>query len=148
MSLKYQLEQDLLDSMRTKNEICRNTLRMVISSVKMFEIEKSTQADDPTVLGIIRKEIKLRRDSLAEFEKGKRFDLFDTTNKEINFLEKYLPTQMSDIEIEECVKKVVAETGASTFKDIGKVMKVALPLLAGKAPSDKVSLIVRSFLGN
>lgn len=148
MSLKHQLEQDLLDSMRTKNEIGRNTLRMVISSVKMFEIERSIEIDDASVLGIIQKEIKIRRDSLLEFEKGKRNDLIETTNKEINFLEKYLPSQLSDPEIEELVKKVVEETNASSLADIGKVMKGVLPLLAGKAPSDKVSFIVRKILGN
>ena len=105
MSIKHQLEQDLLESMRTKNEIGRNTLRMVISSVKMYEIEKSTEADDTSVLGIIQKEIKSRRDSLVEFEKGKRNDLIETTNKEISILEKYLPAQLSDSEIELLVKR-------------------------------------------
>jgi uncharacterized protein len=148
MSIKHQLEQDLLESMRTKNEIGRNTLRMVISSVKMYEIEKSTEADDTSVLGIIQKEIKSRRDSLVEFEKGKRNDLIETTNKEISILEKYLPAQLSDSEIELLVKKVVLETGASSPMDIGKVMKEVLPLVTGKAPSDKVSLIVRKVLSN
>lgn len=148
MSIKHQLEQDLLESMRTKNEIGRNTLRMVISSIKMYEIEKSAQSDDTSVLGIIQKEIKTRRDSLVEFEKGKRNDLIETTKKEISILEKYLPEQLSDSEIENFVKKVVLETGASTPADIGKVMKGVLPLLAGKAPSDKVSLIVRRVLSN
>jgi uncharacterized protein len=148
MSLKHQLEQDLLDSMRAKNEIGRNTLRMVISSVKMYEIEKSSEIDDASVLGIIQKEIKTRRDSLVEFEKGKRNDLIETTNKEIVILEKYLPKQLSDIEIEQLVKKIVIETGASTPADIGKVMKGVLPLLAGKAPSDRVSIIVRKVLSN
>ena len=136
MLIKHQLEQDLLESMRTKNEIGRNTLRMVISSVKMYEIEKSTEADDTSVLGIIQKEIKSRRDSLVEFEKGKRNDLIETTNKEISILEKYLPAQLSDSEIELLVKKVVLETGASSPMDIGKVMKEVLPLVTGKAPSD------------
>jgi uncharacterized protein len=148
MSLKHQLEQDLLDSMRSKNEIGRNTLRMVISSVKMFEIERSAEIDDSSVLGIIQKEIKTRRDSLVEFEKGKRNDLIETTSKEITILEKYLPRQLSDIEIEQLVQKIVEETGATTPADIGKVMKGVLPLLAGKAPSDKVSLIVRKVLSS
>lgn len=148
MSLKHQLEQDLLDSMRSKNEIGRNTLRMVISSVKMFEIERSAEIDDSSVLGIIQKEIKTRRDSLVEFEKGKRNDLVETTKKEVAILETYLPMQLSDIEIEHLVKKIVEETSASTPSDIGKVMKGVLPLLAGKASSDRVSIIVRKVLSS
>jgi len=148
MSLKNQIEQDLLESMRTKNEIGRNTLRLVISSIKMFEIEKSITADDSAVLGIIQKEIKSRRDSVIEFEKGKRNDLIETTNKEISLLEKYLPQQLSEDEIEVLVKKVVLETGATSPTDMGKVMKVVLPLVAGKASSDKVSMIVRKILNS
>jgi len=148
MSLKNQIEQDLLESMRTKNEIGRNTLRLVISSIKMFEIEKSITADDSAVLGIIQKEIKSRRDSVIEFEKGKRIDLIETTNREISLLEKYLPQQLSEEEIEVLVKKVVFETGATSPTDMGKVMKGVLPFVAGKASSDKVSMIVRKILNS
>lgn len=148
MSLRQQVENDLHEFMRSKNEIGRNTLRMVLSSIKFFEIEKSVQADDPTILNLIQKEIKTRKDSLIEFEKGKRTDLVVTTNEEISILEKYLPKQLSDEEIETIVKQCISEQGASSISDMGKVMKVALPLLAGKAPSDKVSLIVRRILSN
>jgi len=146
MALKHQIEQDLLDCMRSKDEIGRNTLRMVIAAIKMFEIEKKTSIDDQSLSNIIQKEIKIRRDSIVEFEKGKRDDLIDSTNREISFLEKYLPKQLSDSEIEEILKKAISEVGASTPADMGKVMKVVLPKVAGQASSDRVSRIVRILL--
>ncbi len=147
MSLKQQLEQELLDAMRTKDEIRRNTLRMVIAAVKLFEVEKTKSTiDDATLLAIIQKEIKTRRDSLVEFEKGKRQDLIETTNKEIAVLEKYLPRQLSSTEVEAIVKQSIAEVGATSPADMGKVMKVILPKIAGQAPSDVISKVVRSLL--
>ncbi len=147
MSLKQQIEQELLDAMRTKDEIRRNTLRMVIAAVKLFEVEKTKSTiDDAALLAIIQKEIKTRRDSLVEFEKGKRQDLIETTNNEIAVLEKYLPRQLSSTEVEAIVKQSIAEVGATSPADMGKVMKVVLPKIAGQAPSDIVSKVVRSLL--
>ena len=148
MSLKLQLENDLHEFMRSKNEIGRNTIRMVLSSLKLFEIEKSIQADDSVILSIIQKEIKIRRDSLIEFEKGNRKDLIDLTNMEIGVLQKYLPKQLEDFEIEKIVSQCISELGATSIADIGKVMKTVLPLLSGKAPADRVSLIVRNKLSS
>ena len=148
MSLKTQLENDLHEFMRSKNEIGRNTLRMVLSSLKLFEIEKSVQADDSVILSIIQKEIKIRRDSLIEFEKGNRKDLIDLTNMEIEVLQKYLPKQLNDDEIEKIVSQSISELGATSLADMGKVMKIVLPPLSGKAPADKVSLIVRKKLSS
>lgn len=146
MSLRSQIENDLHEFMRTKNEIGRNTLRMVISSVKLFEIEKAIQADDAAILALIQKEIKTRRDSLIEFEKGNRPDLIKSTNEEIGILESYLPEQLSDDEIERIVSKCIIDNGFATPSDMGKAMKSILPLLSGKAPSDKISSIVRKKL--
>lgn len=146
MSLKSQIENDLHEFMRTKNEIGRNTLRMVLSSVKLFEIEKAIQADDAAILALIQKEIKTRRDSLIEFEKGNRPDLIKSTNEEIGILESYLPEQLSDDEIERIVSKCIIDNGFATPADMGKAMKSILPLLSGKAPSDKISSIVRKKL--
>ena len=146
MTLKQQLEQDLLDCMRKKDEIGRNTLRMIIAAIKLFEVEKGTPIDDQSLSNIIQKEIKIRRDSIVEFEKGKRDDLIESTNKEIVFLEKYLPKQLSDLEIEALIKVTIAEVGAKAPSDMGKVMKAALPKLAGQASSDRVSRIVKNQL--
>lgn len=146
MTLKQRIEQDLLDFMRSKDEIGRNTLRMVIAAIKLFEVEKSSPIDDQALLSIIQKEIKIRRDSVVEFEKGKRVDLIDSTSKEIAILEHYLPKQLSDAEIEEIVRAAKIETGASSIGDMGKVMKSALSVVAGRAASDRVSQVVRKLL--
>lgn len=145
-TLKQQIESDLLEFMRSKNEIGRNTLRLVLSSIKMNEIEKSTPIDDLGAVSLIQKEIKSRRDSINDFQKGNRQDLVDISNQEISLLEKYLPKQLSDKDIESIVGKVILEVGASTPSDIGKVMKVSIPLIAGQASSDKVNQIVRKLM--
>jgi uncharacterized protein YqeY len=148
MPLKQKIEQDLLDFMRSKNEIGRNTLRMVIASIKMFEIEKSSSIDDSSIMAIIQKEIKTRRDSITDFAKGNRQDLIETALSEISILESYLPKQLSDSEVEQEVKGIINEIGASSPADIGKVMKVVIPKLAGKTSSDKISQAVRKLLSN
>jgi len=146
-SLKQKIESDLLENMRSKNEVGKNTLRMLLSSIKLFEIEKSTTIDDIGVLSLIQKELKSRRDSINDFQKGNRQDLVDSTMSEIIFLETYLPNQLSDQEIEKIVVAAIEEVSASTPSDMGKVMKIVLPRTTGQAPSDRVGKIVRDILG-
>ncbi len=148
MGIKQQIELDLHNFMRSKNEIGRNTLRLVIAAIKMYEIEKAKQVEDAIVLNIIQKEIKIRRDTLVDFAKANRQDLITSTNNEIIVLEKYLPIQLSDPEIEEIVQKAISDLGIVSPSEMGKVMKTVLPLLSGKASADRVSQIVRNNLGN
>lgn len=145
-TLKQKIESDLLDNMRSKNEVGKNTLRMLLSSIKLFEIDKSTTIDDSGILSLIQKEIKSRRDSINDFQKGNRHDLVDSTMSEIIFLENYLPRQLSDQEINKIVSDAINEVNASTPADTGKVMKIVLPRTTGQAPSDRVSKIVRDLL--
>lgn len=146
-TLKQKIESDLLENMRSKNEVGKNSLRMLLSSIKLFEIEKSTMIDDIGVLSLIQKELKSRRDSINDFQKGNRQDLVDSTMNEIVFLETYLPRQLSDQEIEKIVVVAIEEASASTPSDMGKVMKIALPRTSGQATSDRVGKIVRDLLG-
>ncbi len=146
MALKERIEQDLLEYMRQKDEIGRNTLRMVISAMKLFEVEKKTTIDDQLLISLVQKEIKNRNDSITDFEKGKRYDLIETTRKEINILEKYLPEQMSDGQIEKIILATIIETQAVSIADMGKVMKNVLSKIAGQASSDKISQLVRKKL--
>jgi len=146
-SLKQKIESDLLENMRSKNEVGKNTLRMLLSSIKLYEIEKLTTIDDIGVLSLIQKELKSRRDSINDFQKGNRQDLVDSTMSEIIFLETYLPRQLSDQEIEKIVVAAIEEVSASTPSDMGKVMKIVLPRTTGQAPSDRVGKIVRDILG-
>jgi uncharacterized protein YqeY len=146
MSLTKDFEKDLHEAMRAKDETARNTLRLIITSIKNAEIEKSAALDDSAILSILQKEIKMRRESILEFQKGNRADLIQLSERELKILEKYLPAQLSDHEIEKIVKDVIMEISATSPADIGKVMKIVIPKLAGKAASDKVSSIVRSQL--
>jgi uncharacterized protein YqeY len=146
-TLKQQIESDLLESIRSKDEVGKNTLRMLLSAMKLYEIDKSSKIDDSGVLNLIQKEIKTRRESIVDFEKGKRQDLVDSSQLEVAFLEKYLPKQLSDSEIEEIVNQAINEVNAVTMSDMGKVMKVVLPRTSGLASSDRVSLKVRELLG-
>lgn len=146
-TLKQKIESDLLENMRSKNEVGKNTLRILLSAIKLFEIEKSTKIDDSGILSLIQKELKSRRDSINDFLKGNRQDLVDSTMSEIAFLENYLPRQLSDQEIEKIVIDAIDEVNASAPSDMGKVMKIVLPRTSGQAPADRVSKIVRDLLG-
>lgn len=145
-TLKHKIESDLLENMRAKNEVGKNTLRMLLSAIKLFEIEKSIPIDDSGIFSLIQKELKLRRDSINDFQKGNRQDLIDATASEIVFLEKYLPRQLSDLEIEIIVVEAIHEVNASTPSDMGKVMKLVLPRTSGQAQSDRVGKIVHDLL--
>jgi uncharacterized protein YqeY len=146
LTLKQKIESDLLVNMRSKNEVGKNTLRMLLSAIKLYEIEKSTTIDDNGVLSLIQKELKSRRDSINDFQKGNRQDLVDDTLREVDFLENYLPTQLTNQEIETIVKNTMLEVGASSPSDIGKVMKAVIPRISGQATTDRVSTIVRDLL--
>jgi hypothetical protein len=145
-TLKQKIESDLLENIRSKNEVGKNTLRMLLSAIKLFEIEKSIPIDDSGIFSLIQKELKTRRDSINDFQKGNRQDLVDATTSEIVFLEKYLPIQLSDQEIEKIVVEAIHEVSASTPSDMGKVMKLVLPRTSGQAQSDRVGKIVRDLL--
>lgn len=146
MISKITFEDDLHNAMRQKNEIAKNTIKILISSIKMAEIEKGSSLDEATILSIIQREIKMRRESIAEFTKGNRPDLIQTAEIEIQILQKYLPAQLSDEEITIAAIETIKEINAASPSDIGKVMKILIPKLSGKAPADRISAIVRSLL--
>ncbi len=146
MLSKNTFEEALHDSMRKKDEVAKNTYKMLLSSMKMTEIEKGTAPDEAAILGILQKEIKMRRESIIDFEKGDRTDLKLLAETEIAILQKFLPAQLSDEEIKEAAIEAIKEVNASVSSDMGKVMKVLMPKLSGKAPADRISVIVRALL--
>jgi uncharacterized protein len=136
----------LHEAMKQKNEIAKNTYKILLSSIKMFEIEKGTAADEATLLAILQKEIKMRRESINEFQKGGRDDLVKNAEVEISILQKYLPAQMDDEELKKYALEAIKEANASLPSDMGKVMKILIPKLAGKAPADRISATVKALL--
>ncbi len=146
MLTKSTFEEALHDAMRQKDEVAKNTYKILLSSIKMLEIEKGTTADENLIQSILQKEIKMRKESISEFQKGDRADLIVLAEKEISLLQKFLPAQMSDEEIKLAALEAITEANASIASDMGKVMKILIPKLAGKAPADRISAIVKSLL--
>lgn len=146
MLTKNTFEEALHDAMRQKDETAKNTYKILLSSIKMVEIEKGITADDSLIQSILQKEIKMRRESINEFQKGNRDDLIKLADKEISLLEKFLPAQMGDDEIKSLAAEAIKEVNAVLPSDMGKVMKVLIPKLAGKASADRISSVVRSLL--
>ncbi len=147
--LKQQLQDELKQSMLAKESEKTSVLRLLLSAVGYYEIQKGGagyEASDEDVMAVIEKEAKQRRDSIEQFEKGDRQDLADKEKKELEMLQKYLPEQLSDEEIRSLVKEAIQTTGASSQQDLGKVMGALIPKTKGKADGALVSKIVREEL--
>ena len=146
MSLKETLTNDLKSAMKEKDTIRKNTIQMVRAGVLQVEKDQKIVLDDAGVIDVLVRELKKRKDSLNDFIKSGRQDLIDNINREIEVLTRYMPEQMPDNELEELVLKSIHEVGATTVRDIGKVMKVILPKVKGKADGSKVNALIRKIL--
>ncbi|HNO66519.1 MAG TPA: GatB/YqeY domain-containing protein [Tepidiformaceae bacterium] len=164
-SLKEKIQADLADAMRAKDETRKSALRMLIAAIRNAEIRTPPAgasdeqlaemaklpplvASDDEVLAIIQKQLKQRRDSIDQFEKAKRADLAEKERSEAAILEVYLPQQATAEEIEAAAAKVIAETGASGPRDMGKVMPVLSKQFAGRADGRLINETVRRLLGS
>lgn len=149
MSLKLQIISDLTASMKAQDSARTSTLRMVKAGIVNREIEKGGELDDEELAKLLRSMTKQRRDSIEQFEKGGRPELVAKEQAEIEVIEAYLPQAASQDEIEKAVAAAIAETGAASMKDMGKVMKAAQAALAGKnADGRAVSEAVKAKLGS
>jgi uncharacterized protein YqeY len=146
MSLKEKLLQDLKEAMKNKETVRKNTIQLIRSGVLQIEKDKQVELDNEGVLDVIAKELKKRRDSMPDFVKSGRQDLIDELNKEIDVLLGYLPEQLTESEIKEIVEQTVKETGASSIKDMGKVMRCITPKVKERADSKIVSTLVKQML--
>ena len=147
MSLGKQIVADLTAAMKAQDAAKTSTLRMVKAAMMNRQIEKGSELDDEEMQKLLRSLVKQRRDSIEQYEKAGRQELVDKEQAEIDVIETYLPQAASQEEIEQVVAAVIAETGASSMKDMGKVMKAAQAALAGKNADGKlVSEVVKSKL--
>jgi len=147
MSLKQQLISDLTASMKAQDAPRTSTLRMVKAAVMNREIEKGGELEDEEMMKLLRSLVKQRRDSVEQYQKGGRQELADKEKTEIEVIETYLPQAAPRDEIEAAVAAAIAETGASSMKDMGRVMKAVQSALAGKnADGRAVSEIVKAKL--
>ncbi len=146
MPLREQLNEDIKTAMKAREAERLAALRLMLSAVKQREVDERITLDDAGVIGVVEKMIKQRKDSIAQFEKAARQDLADKEKFEISVLEGYLPKQLSQAEVEAVVAEAIAATGARGAADMGKVMGVVKPRLAGRADMGKVSALVKTRL--
>lgn len=147
--LKDQLQNELKDSMKARDELNTSVLRMLLSAITYYEIQKGGAgyvATDEDVLSVIDKQVKQRKDSIEQFEKANRPELAEKEKKEMGLLIKYLPAQMPEEEVKKLVMEAIAQTGAKGAGDIGKVMGALMPKVKGKADGSLVSKLVRENL--
>ena len=144
--LKEKLLQDLKECMKEKNTIRKNVIQMVRAAILQVEKDKQVEVDDEQILEIIAKESKKRKDSLADYEKSGREDLIAQIKEEINILAEYLPKPLTREELEKIVISVIADTGTTTIKDMGKVMKEVKQKVGTRADGRTINEIVKEKL--
>ena len=145
--LKEKLLEDLKKSMKEKNINRKNAVQMVRASILQIEKDKQIEVTDEQILEIITKEVKKRKDALADFQKANREDLINQVNEEISVLEEYLPKQLTDEELESKIKEIINKVGATTIKDLGIVMKEAKSEIGATADGKRINEVVRKLLG-
>lgn len=145
MSLKDKLMEDLKLSMKEKDVIRKNTVQGVRAAVLQVEKDNKTTLDDDSIIDVIAKELKKRKDVLPEYEKSGRDDLVADLNREISILMEYLPSQLSPEELDEIVVNSIKSVGAESMKDMGKIMADVLPKVKGRADGKAVNEIVRKY---
>lgn len=146
MATKNEIQQALFQAMKDHNEPAKRTLKMVISAIKQVEIDKRIDLTENDILALIQKEIKTRNEAIDDAKKLDRQDLITLASEDIKVLETFLPKQLSQEELKVLAEKVIQETGASSAKDMGNVMKLLLPLLEGRASNQEASSMVKSLL--
>jgi len=147
MSLKDKIKDDVKQAMRDKNESRVSALRMLNAAIQRREVDERIQLDDAQVTAVIEKLIKQSREAVEQFEKGGRLELADKERGEIAIWQIYLPQQLSDAEIDGLIAAAVATTGATSAKDMGKVMGVLKSKVQGRADMGKVGAKVKTILG-
>jgi len=146
MSIKETLTQDLKLALKEKDTIKKNTVQGIRAAILQFEKDNLTELDDDGILEVIAKELKKRKDVLPEYEKSGRQDLITQLNREIEIVMGYLPSQLSEDELDEIVKQAVEATGASSMKDMGAIMAAVLPQVKGRADGKMVNTLAKKYL--
>jgi uncharacterized protein YqeY len=146
MSLKERLQEDWKVAMKSKDSFRAGVISMVRASILLSEKSDGVPLDDEQVIAVLSKEVKQRKESIVEFEKGNRPDLVEQTKKEIDILLEYLPQQLTEDEIQEIVREAVIEVGANSIKEMGRVMAAVQPRVKGRADGKLVSRIVKEQL--
>jgi uncharacterized protein len=147
MNLRETINQDVKEAMKAKETKKRDALRLLTSAFKQIEVDERKELTDEDVIKIITSQVKRRKDSASQYKEAGRDDLMQVELDEIAFYEAYLPAQMSDDELSAALSDIISKVGATTMKDMGKVMGVASKSLAGKADGKRINECVKTILG-
>lgn len=147
MDTKTQLQTDLKEAMKAQDATTRDTLRLLTAAIKQAEVDGQTTLDEEGVQAVLQKQAKQRRESIAEYQKADRADLLAKEQSELTVIERYLPQMLSAEEITALVQQAIAETGATSPKQVGLVMNKLMPAVKGKADGRLVNTIVNTTLG-
>jgi uncharacterized protein len=146
MNKKNEIQNALTTAMKARDEDTKRTLRLVMSTIKLAEVEEGCEIDDSRILGILQKEVKTREDTIIEAKKANRNDLVESAKREILILKTFLPKQIGHEELEILAKSVIEEINATSIRDMGEVMKNLMPKLQGRASGQEASKVVREIL--
>lgn len=146
MSLKDTIQADVIAAMKARESAKLSTLRLLSAAIKQREVDSQSTLDDAAVIAVIEKACKQRRESIAQYQQANRMDLVEAEQKELDIISTYLPAQMSDDDIAAAVAAAIAQTGAASMQEMGKVMGVLKGQLAGKADMSKVSALIKAQL--
>ncbi len=146
MSLKEKLQEDLKSSMKNKDTVKKSVVTLIRAAIKQVEIDNRVELDDEAIMDIIVKQMKQRKDALEEFKKADRDDLVKETEAEIEIIKQYLPQELSENELLAIITDTISEIGASSIKDMGKVMAAVNPKTKGRADGKLVSELVKKNL--
>jgi len=146
-TLRDQVSNDMKTAMKAKETQKRDALRLLLSAFKQVEVDERKELSDEDVSKIIQKQVKQRLDSASQFKEAGRDDLLEKEEAEIAFFMVYMPKQLDDSELEEAVSSIITQVGATTMKDMGKVMGMASKQLSGKADGKRINEVVKKLLG-
>ena len=146
MTLKDQINNSIKDAMRAGDELRKTTLRLALSAIKLAEVQKGGPLDEATVLGLVQKEVKSRNEAIEDARKANRPDLEAGARAEIAILQEFLPQALTSAELEQMVRDAIAEAGATSPREMGKVMGLLTPRTKGRADGKVVSDLVKQML--
>lgn len=147
MSLKQKLKDDLKLAMREKNIVKRDSIRAINTMIKQIEVDERKELNDEDILKLIQKGIKQREEAITQYKEASREDLVEKEQEQVDVFKEYMPQQLSDEDLETAMKEIIAEVGATTIKDMGKVMGTASKKLAGVADGKRINEMTKKLLG-
>jgi uncharacterized protein YqeY len=147
MPLKDRIQQDMKDSLRGGNKSRLAVIRLILAAIKQREVDERIELDDAQVTAVLDKMTKQRRESISQFEKANRTDLVDQEAAELQIIQEFLPEPLGEAEINALIEAAMAQTGATSIKDMGKVMGQLKPRLQGRADMAAVSALIKARLG-